>query len=389
MKFHLLIVLFMLASVARPAASPQANAPLAKDQIMDLVQAGMDNGALAKKIAERGIDFEPTEDYLQSLKRAGAQDVLIQAVRDAKPKPLAKSQVLQLVAGGVSSQRAAALVRHHGIDFIADAKYLDTMRVVGADEVLIAAVREVSAPAPAASLSTGEVRENPKDGLSYVWFQPSSFMMGCSPGDSDCDVDEKPQHSVTLSKGFWMGRTEVRVGAYKRFASATGRQMPKAPGSNTGWTDDNMPMAVVTWHDAFDYCAWTGGRLPFEAEWELAARGSTTESRYGNLDDIAWYDGNSGKRPHDVAQKRANTPGLFDMLGNVWEWLNDWYDKNYYQNSPSQDPTGPATGDNRVLRGAANSSPAKSARVTYRNYNKPDFSNEDLGFRCVLPELNP
>jgi TonB family protein len=91
-------------------------------------------------------------------------------------------------------------------------------------------------------LLPGAVRENPKDGLNYVWIPPGSFQMGCSPRDNECDNDEKPSHQVTISRGFWIGQTEVTVGAYKRFAAATGRQMPDAPSLNNGWANDNMPI---------------------------------------------------------------------------------------------------------------------------------------------------
>jgi len=96
----------------------------------------------------------------------------------------------------------------------------------------------------------GEVRANSKDGLKYVWIPPGTFMMGCSPGDSECDSLEKPSHQVSITKGFWFGQTPVTVEAYKRFASATGQQMPSAPSFNTNWTDDNMPIVNVSWDDS-------------------------------------------------------------------------------------------------------------------------------------------
>ena len=226
------------------------------------------------------------------------------------------------------------------------------------------------------------LRNNPKDHLNYVWIPPGTFMMGCSPGDKECLEDEKPAHQVRITKGFWIGQTEVTVGAYKRFAAATGRQMPDAPTFNSGWANDNMPIVNVTWDEAHDYCTWAGGRLLTEAEWEYAARGGSTEARYGNLDEIAWYGQNSGGRTHEVAQKRANGFGLYDMLGNVWEWVNDWYDENYYQHSPSQDPPGPESGQYRVLRGGAWVSLPRFARVSLRGWGDPSYRDDLNGFRC-------
>jgi formylglycine-generating enzyme required for sulfatase activity len=235
----------------------------------------------------------------------------------------------------------------------------------------------------------GQVADNPKDGLKYVWIPPGTFMMGCSPGDNECGNDEKPLHRVTITRGFWIGQTDVTVGAYKRFAGSSGRQMPGATSFNKGWTNENMPMVNVAWDDAQSFCGWTGGQLPTEAEWEYAARGGSTEARYGNLDEVAWYDQNSGSQTHDVAQKRANGFGLYDMLGNVWQWVNDWYDHSYYQSSPSQDPSGPPDGQHRVLRGGSWDGYGGSVRASVRAGVDPTNWGYDTGFRCAGEVANP
>ncbi len=259
------------------------------------------------------------------------------------------------------------------------------------------------------------VRENPKDGLKYVWVPPGTFQMGCSPGDKECYDNEKPAHEVKISKGFWIGQTEVTVRAYKRFVRSAGKTMPPEPNFigrplNTGWSNEAMPIVDVTWDEASDYCTWAGGRLPTEAEWEYAARGGSTETRYGSLDEVAWHADNSGQQRldstrilnedqknyvqrlkgngngmHEVGKKRANGFGLYDVLGNVWEWVNDWYDEHYYQNSPSQDPSGPASGQYRVLRGGSWIDSPGLVRVSLRYRVVP--GDRDLsyggGFRCV------
>jgi hypothetical protein len=122
--------------------------PLNKEQVMTLVSAGMDNEQLAKRIEERGIDFEPTDDFIAALRKAGAQDVVIHALRPAKSEPMNRQQVVQLVAGGVPGERATALVKQRGIDFVPDDTYLETLRVAGADEALVAAVREAGGAIP-------------------------------------------------------------------------------------------------------------------------------------------------------------------------------------------------------------------------------------------------
>jgi formylglycine-generating enzyme required for sulfatase activity len=233
-------------------------------------------------------------------------------------------------------------------------------------------------------LPPGAVRENPEDGLKYVWIPPGSFMMGCSPGDSECEPDEKPAHRVSITKGFWLGQTEVTVGAYKRFASAAGTDIPSAPDFNPGWGNEAMPIVDVSWDDAQAFCAWAEARLPSEAEWEYAVRGGSAEARYGPLDEIAWYPGNSRATTHEVGQRRANAFGLFDMLGNVWEWVSDWYDYSYYRASPDRDPQGPGSGNSRVVRGGSWLVDPKCARTSNRDANAPAVpENFHNGFRCA------
>jgi len=167
--------------------------------------------------------------------------------------------------------------------------------------------------------------------------------MGCSPVDGECYPEEKPAHEVTITRGFWMGQTPVTQEAYQRVS-----------GNNPShFIGQRLPVEQVSWNDAQAYCEAAGMRLPTEAEWEYAARGGNTSARYGTVDSVAWYGGNSGSKTHEVGQKPANGFGLGDMLGNVWEWVVDWYNDQYYGRSPASDPWGPPSGQSRVLRGGS------------------------------------
>jgi outer membrane protein assembly factor BamB len=280
------------------------------------------------------------------------------------------------------------------------------------------APRQVSrvAPAPAAEEAPlppapagqpGQVRTNPKDGLALAWLPGGTFRMGCSEGDAQCSPDERPAHAVTLSRGFWINTTEVTVGAYRKFATATQRAMPaEAPRFNAGWTDEALPMTRVSRAEAQAYCRWSGGRLPTEAQWEYAARGGTNAPRYGELEEIAWYGDNAGReridtqkiaqeqrgdfnvilgkngnQPHRVGTKKPNAFGLYDLLGNVWEWTADWHDN--YPAGAVTDPAGPAEGEKRLLRGGSWTFFASQIRASARLKVSESLQTDFAGFRCI------
>jgi formylglycine-generating enzyme required for sulfatase activity len=276
--------------------------------------------------------------------------------------------------------------------------------VAGQQAAVTATLAEIEKPGPPA----GEVKTSRNDGLQYVWIPPGNFMMGCSPGDMACREEEKPAHLVVITKGFWIGKTEVTVAAAQRYVNANGEKMLHPPDFNPNWADQNMPMVNVSWTDAQYYCHWAGGRLPTEAEWEYAARAGNPNPDYGPLDEIAWYAENSGRKrldtsqlsgdqnaynkllekngngAHDVAQKRANAWGLYDMLGNASEWVADWYAPDYYRSSPAQDPQGPASGQFRVRRGAAWYGVPAFVRFSSRVASSPTERASNFGFRCVI-----
>ena len=195
--------------------------------------------------------------------------------------------------------------------------------------------------------------------------------MGCSSGDGQCFRDEQPVHEVNIGKGFWLGQTQVTQLAYER---VTG----KHPSHFTG---SNLPVEEVGWNDARAYCQAVGGRLPTEAEWEYAARAGSARARYGELGQIAWYSENSGNKTHEVAQKQANAWGVFDVLGNVWEWMADWYGD--YAPSEAHDPKGSDSGPGRTLRGGSWNDGSGYARVSARSLGVPTYRGSTIGFRCV------
>ncbi len=234
------------------------------------------------------------------------------------------------------------------------------------DQIASAAPKLDPAPAP------GSSKINPKDGLTYVWIPPGKFMMGCSKADKECDADESPLHKVEITKGYWMGQTEVTQQAYQR---VTGGDPSKFKGAK-------RPVENIPWTDANYYCVKAGLRLPTEAEWEYAARAGSTEARQGKLDAAAWYSANASPQTHDVGGKQANRWNLYDTLGNVWEWVADWYGKDYYRAGEGKDPKGPSAGTERVLRGGSWLNDPGKVRVSDRYGLVPAIRFANVGFRC-------
>lgn len=227
------------------------------------------------------------------------------------------------------------------------------------------------APATAAAHKAGEPRVNPKDSLTYVWIPAGKFLMGCSPGDTDCKPTEQPTHEVAITKGFWLARTLVTQQAYQRVIGQS-RSHFKGP---------NLPVEMVNWNEAKAYCAAVGGRLPTEAEWEYAARAGSKGPRYGEPDEIAWDYDNSGFKSHDVGQKQPNAFGLYDMLGDAFQWVADWY--GTYPASQQFDPSGPSSGQLKIVRGGSWDNLPKIGRASYRGIAAPADRNYNFGIRCA------
>ena len=203
------------------------------------------------------------------------------------------------------------------------------------------------------------------------------FLMGSPTDDQEAHGDERPQHPVRLTLPFWLAEVPVTQAVWQAVM-----------GDNpSGLKGADRPVETVSWEDAQRFIAklpGAGWRLPTEAQWEYACRAGTTTPRYGELDAVAWWSGNSGRQTHPVGQKAANPWGLHDMLGNVWEWCADW--SGSYGNTLDTDPSGPQGGSfrvARVARGGSWADTARRVRAACRDADAPSGHSVLLGFRLA------
>ena len=259
--------------------------------------------------------------------------------------------------------------------------------------------------------------------VEMVYIPGGTYEMGCTPdGDGDCSSNEYPRHTVTLSP-YSISAMEITNQQYADYltlalsegiitadsSSVTGDwngssyeyldlddsdcEITYASGAFTVDTGkENHPVIEVSWYGATGFASYYGGRLPTEAEWEYAARGGGQETKYSGtsneseLPDYAWYYDNwNGISPgtREVGTKLPNALGLYDMSGNVWEWVSDWYDSSYYSSSPQNDPQGPDSGSFRVLRGGGWGNDANSLRCSGQSLSYPFGTGISSGFRFV------
>ena len=345
-------------------------------------------------------------------------------IGDAFPLP---DQPLMALIGGIADGRPIAVGDR--LEFVAAAGgelWLgpnddDTSDNAGSLRVRVVVGDPPIGDPPDAALFAGATRPTDRGGVAaeQVYVPAGTFRMGTTSGGED----ERPVHEVSVG-AFWIDRTEVTNEQFDRFVGATGlqttaerdgrgnvymedsweplagadRRHPQGPGSEA---EADHPVVLVTWEEAASFCAWAGGRLPTEAEWEFAARGPESlpfpwgpereAERFNSCDvncpypwrDVTVDDGYRYTAPVGAYPDGASWVGALDMIGNVWEWTSDWYDEAAYTDASQTDPTGPASGALRVIRGAAWVHEPGIHYAANRGRGFPEAAYNGFGFRCA------
>ena len=246
----------------------------------------------------------------------------------------------------------------------------------------------------AKELTTGQKQSQEKPLLpkppqgSMVLIPAGEFTMGSQDGDAD----ERPAHKVSVDS-FFMDVYEVAVGQYAEFLQSGGGHSPPDWNRMNQMAYQKRPVMGVDWADAAAFCKWAGKRLPTEAEWEKAARGTDGRTYPWGNDPPTSLHANFGKNgsndygalaPVGTFENGKSPYGIYDMAGNVWEWVSDWYDTGYYKASPEQNPEGLPTGGFKVIRGGAWNTSVRNLRSADRYWDPPSFRSLYLpGFRCA------
>ena len=231
--------------------------------------------------------------------------------------------------------------------------------------------------------------------MKMIWVEGGDFLMGCtSEQGGACEFDEQNVRRVTVD-GYYIGMLEVTQEQWEKVIGTNiYQQKSKAGGSSTYGVGPTYPMYYVSWEEAMEFCRLLSQKtgktytLPTEAQWEYAARGGknpdgTKYSGSNMIDVVGWYTDNSGSSTHPCGTKRANSLGIYDMSGNVWEWCKDWY-ANSYVSYDTNNPVGPSSGSGRVRRGGSWGNSASGCRVANRGNFSPGDRYNYLGFRVVL-----
>jgi len=363
--------------------------------------------ALAKDPAVR---FNAAGEFTEALKASYNYDT---ATMDAFPHPRRSVPGWILAAGLVSAALIvlvafAALRGTPATNPTATRAATSAVVQVTITPLPVTAAASNATPMPAAGATRTDAL-----GIAQVWLPPACFQMGSNPAlRREADPNETPQHKVCLSRGFWIDQYEVSNAQYQAFIDAGGYDNARywslegwawlqaegvgAPQPFSGFDAPNQPRVGVSWYEAEAYARWRGGRLLTEAEWEYAATGGTTR-RYpwgddykagsANLNDSA-MNGNPLFKTAPVGTYLTDrAPNvIFDLAGNVREWVADWYDPQVYQNrNEISDPLGVMNGEARVLRGASWSDGPNQGRTAHRSSGKPGVRSIDVGFRIALP----
>ena len=367
-----------------------------------VVNSGMydviDRMTLNKLAEEQNFARNGMMDETQAVqigKIAGASKVLFSVLASSGTRNMLTTKLIDVLTGTVEKQQYKLI--DQSMDIVLEVENLTKALIGGkmptrtTTTTTYSQTGYASQPAPAANQDFTETAWDVN--MKMIWVEGGDFLMGCTSEQGNCESDEQNVRRVTVD-GFYIGMLEVTQSQWEKVVGTSiYQQKSKAGGDSTPGAGPDYPMYYVSWDEAMEFCRLLSNKtgrtytLPTEAQWEYAARGGYKNegAKYAGsnmIDAIAWYTDNSGSSTHIVGSKRANALGIYDMSGNVWEWCKDWY-ANSYVSYDTNNPVGPSSGSDRVLRGGSCGISASDCRVAYRGSYSPGGRGDALGFRVV------